>query len=141
MSRKIAPTIDGSAAIDGHSTAWYFVTDGTNDPSEMSGNIESVTRFTADGPGPEAYRVRFCDPQRYDGQGAIGEAYTVVQLQADDLRAVRVLDALNAGEAPDPDREIDILVKVANTGVATNQVAAGRYVKSMALLDLSSFAE
>jgi hypothetical protein len=136
MNSKSNILVDGNAALDGILTAWYFEGAGAADPINFSGNIESVSRFTSDG-GQDVYRVRFCDPTPYSGTCAVGESYAVTQSELLDLRAVRSLDSLDSAVAPQADREIDIIVRVANAGASTNSIGTGQYVKSIAFLDMS----
>ena len=55
------------------------------------------------------------------------------QLEADELVVKTPLGLLSAGQAPDEDREFDVVI--ADAGADTNSLAAGRYIYVTFILD------
>lgn len=133
----------GSPPLDAKQEDVFFVTDGTNNPSEFSGQVLSVTRLTGTGSGtPEFYRVAL-RTTREDRINFFGASAAITFVAGDNLIADVTRDlsttpatnlALESATAIKAN-EFDVLVRDPSTGTATNQVAAGRFVSVLLLWD------
>jgi len=124
--------------LSGHLAPFFFETDGTNNPSVYGSGITKVERVTSDGASLELYRVTIAIPLPL--AYAFAESLAITHLDGDDLRVVRVTDALVSTVPADPVCQFDVGVidESEAAGVKlgyTNQVAAGHKVSILFFLE------
>ena len=118
-----------------HDEPWWFLTNGTTDPSSFSANIESVARVD-DGASDNWYRITWKNPGSYN-QFHVSDV-NVTNLLTTQLVATIVTDGVPTGlAAPDGRAELDIGVFVSGATAYVNNHAAGHYVSGRIWMDCS----